>query len=84
MKPVCFEGANTVYAEHQDPYRPLPAFYDEKANGRVVSCWSLSFRERLRLLITGEVWLTMLTFGKPLQPVKLTTKLIDDFTIVFD
>ena len=83
MKPMHFEGENTVYAENQDPYLPLPAFYDEGANGRVVTCWSLSFWERLHLLLTGRVWLAMLTFGHPLQPVRLTTKLID-FTIVFD
>ena len=66
MKPIKFKGHNVVFAENQEEYQPLPAFYDQ--DGTVISCWKLSFRERLKMLFTGKLWMSMLTFGNPLQP----------------
>lgn len=74
MTPTDFPESNKVYAVNQPPYKPLPAFhYEDVPVGPVVSCWSLSFRERLRVLFTGKVWLTLLSFNKPLTPSHLTT-----------
>lgn len=61
----------SIYAKDQPEYRPLPSFKCE--DGMVVTRWSLTFGERLRLLIGGSLWLSVLTFNGPLQPVKLTT-----------
>jgi hypothetical protein len=72
MTPVTFPEANVVYAKDQPPYLPLPA--RREADGTVVSCWRLSFRERVKALFSGRVYLTMLTFNRPLQPVKLGTE----------
>lgn len=41
--------------------------------GNTISCWSLSFWERIRLLFTGKVWVCLLSFHKPLTPSYLTT-----------
>ena len=58
-----------VYANNQPEYLGLPAWkgYD----GTVVSRWKLTWTERLLVLFTGNLWLTVLTFNKRLQPVKL-------------
>lgn len=69
MKPIQFKESNIVFAKDQLPYLPLPARKDE--DGRVVSCWRASFKERLRLLFFGRVYVSMLTFNKPLQPIKM-------------
>lgn len=65
MKPIAFKEQNCVYAENQPEYLPLPA---RKTDGQVISCWGLTLRERLKVLLTGRVWYSVLTFGKPLQP----------------
>ena len=70
MKIVKFDGWNVVYAKDQPGYLPLPAFRTEE--GEVVSCWGLSFVERVKVLLTGRVWLSVLTFNKPLQPLLMT------------
>jgi hypothetical protein len=33
----------------------------------------MTWRERLRVLLTGDLWLTLLTFNRPLQTVKIET-----------
>jgi hypothetical protein len=39
----------------------------------------LTFRERLRLLFTGKLWCSLLTFNKPLTPSFFSTKKADLF-----
>ena len=58
-----------VYAKDQPQYLPLPAY--RSAGGLVITRWRLSLFERIRVLMSGSVWLSILTFGHPLQPVKL-------------
>ena len=40
--------------------------------GETVSLWRLTWRERVRVLFTGRVWVRQLNFGQPLQPQKLS------------
>ena len=69
MKLIVFKEVNTTYAEDQPEYRPLPAYkYTNDAEGRIVCCWGLSFFERVKLLFTGKLWHSILTFNQPLQP----------------
>jgi len=63
--------AEVVYAKDQPQYLPLPAL--RFLDGVVVTRWVLSWKERLRVLLTGSVYLSQLTFNSPLQPVKLST-----------
>ena len=77
MKPVKFKEANTVYAEDQSEYLPLPVHKDE--DGQVTSCWKLSFWERLIVFFAGRVWLSNLTFNQPLQPIFISVKKSDMF-----
>lgn len=62
-----------VFAKDQPPYLPLPALVVPNDDGPVTFCWRLGVFERLHVLLTGRVWHQVLTFGKPLQPQKLTT-----------
>lgn len=73
MLPVKFDGMNVTYAESQPQYEPLPALKLNTENGEVISCWRMGFWERIQVLFTGRVWLSMYTFNRPLQPVKLAT-----------
>ena len=66
MKPIKFSECNCTFAENQPPYLPLPVWKSE--DGKVISCWALSWRERVKVLWTGRVWWRMLTFNQPLQP----------------
>ena len=72
MDVIKFKECNTVYAENQPEYLPLPAHKTEA--GRVTSCWGLSFFERLRIALTGKIYLQVLTFNKSLQPLKMAVK----------
>ena len=66
MKPVEFREQNCIYAKDQDPYLPLPAYKTDK--GEVITCWKLTLAERLKVLFTGRLWWSVLTFNQPLQP----------------
>ena len=66
MKILNFKEQNTVIAKDQPPYLPLPAHRTE--DGEVTSCWGLSLRERIRLLFTGRIYFTLLTFNQKVQP----------------
>ena len=66
MKPIEFPEQNCVYAKDQPEYLPLPVHKTE--DGMVISCWALTWRERLRVLLTGKMWWSVLTFNHPLQP----------------
>lgn len=68
MKPTEFPEQNCVYAEGQEEYLSLPAFQHGDPWGQVTSCWQMSWRERLKCLWTGRVYVSLLTFGQPLQP----------------
>jgi len=74
MKPIKFPEVNKTYAENQPEYLPLPVFKADTPQGECVSCWKLSFRERIRILFTGKLWVSLLTFNKPLTPSYFTTK----------
>lgn len=68
MKPVEFKYQNIVFAKDQPQYRPLPALKLDDDMGTVISCYRMSFRERIKILFTGRVWLSLASFGKPLTP----------------
>lgn len=68
MKPVEFDEQTIVIAKDQPQYQPLPAFQHFDRSGRITFCWSLTWRERLKLLVTGKLWHQVLTFDQALQP----------------
>ena len=68
MKPIEFKDQNVVFAKDQPEYQPLPALRLSTPEGEVISCWKMSFKERLKVLFTGKVWLSLMSFNKPLTP----------------
>ena len=70
MEAIKFDGFNTVYAAEQPEYIPLPAH--KSRDGIVTACWKLSFKERLKIFLTGKIWQKIMTFNEPLQPQLLS------------
>lgn len=68
MKPIRFTGWNTSFAEDQPEYQVLPGCMREGDEGEFISCWKLTFLERLKLLFSGRLYLSCYTFNQPLQP----------------
>ena len=59
----------TVYAKDQPPYLPLPVFRYE--DGTVLMRWHMTVWERLLALVHGDVYVWLMTFNKPLQPISV-------------
>lgn len=64
-----------VFAKNQPQYKPLPALLF--TDGLVVTRWELSFWERVKVALTGSIFVSVLTFNGALQPVKLSTNIED-------
>lgn len=79
MKPKIFKEVNCTLAKDQPEYDALPAFKADTLQGEVITCWKLSFWERLRVLFVGNIWLSLLTFNEPYSPTFITTKKSDVF-----
>lgn len=82
MKPIPFEGQTTVAAKNQPQYNALPCHIDKSQEGKVTTCWHLTRLERIKLLLTGRIWLQMLMFRSdgqlnPITPVKMSVKRSD-------
>ena len=67
MKPVNFLEQNTIFAKNQTQYIPLPAWIN--GNGLVVTKWKGTLIERIKFVLTGTIWLRVLTFNHPIQPL---------------
>jgi hypothetical protein len=74
MKPIEFPGSNVVFAKDQPEYLPLPACrrIPVNSNGEITTCWKLSWKERISILLHGKLWLSIWTFYNPLQPISLS------------
>ena len=69
----------TNFAESQDEYQTLPAFLQD--DGTVLTRWRLTWKERLTIFLCGDLYLFVLTFNQPLQPLSLQVerpKMTDD------
>ena len=66
MKPIEFKDQNILYKKPEymkdEKCKDLPALRHRTGN---VSCWKATFRERLKILLTGIVWMDVIT---PFQP----------------
>ena len=70
MDIIKFPECNMTYAENQPEYKLLPALKME--DGEIVTCWELSIRERFKIMFSGKIWLNVLTFNRPLQPLLMS------------
>lgn len=84
MKPITFKQQNVVYAKDQPEYQPLPALRLDTPEGQVISCWKMSFKERIKIFFTGKVWVSLMSFNKPLTPSYISVNRKDVFSIPDD
>ena len=70
MKAIKFKQSDIEIAKDQDQYITLPAHIGR--DGVVTSCWSLSRKERVKVLLSGRLFLQVYAFGSPLQPLKMS------------
>ena len=84
MKPIEFKHQNIVYAKDQPEYQPLPALKLKTNEGQVICCWKMSLKERLKGLITGNIWVSLMSFNKPLTPHLISVNRKDVFSIPND
>ena len=74
MQLIEFPEQTVIIAKDQPEYLPLPAHqFKDDPQGRIAFCWSLTWRERFKVLYTGILWHEVLTFYQPLQPQLLGT-----------
>lgn len=64
------EADEIKVAEHQEEYNTLPVLYSDDGQ-QCTSRWELSEEEVAEIIRSRSIFLTMLTFGQPLQPVRL-------------
>lgn len=65
------EGEEVVYAKNQPPYLPLRTLVSGEPERRVISRWSFTDEQRKKIAEGGDLFLMLLTFGQPLQPIQL-------------
>ena len=65
MEPIEFPKQTMVWAKNQPPYLPLPAFVNER---ETITCWKMTWKERIKVLFKGQLWLRQMNFSQPLQP----------------
>ena len=84
MKPIHFKDVNKVYAKDQPEYQPLPGLFLDGEHGEFIACWGMTWKERLKCLFTGKVWVSMYTFNKPLTPSYVTVNRKEVYSHVDD
>ena len=82
MEPITFKEVNVTYAKDRPKYQALPVLKME--SGELLSCWKLTWKERLQILFAGKLWISLLTFNQPLQPLLPMTKKPEFITLKED
>jgi hypothetical protein len=72
-KPVIpgLESFEVVYAKDQPEYIPLRTLRSRTDEGKVMSRWSPTAEQRKAVMQGADIYLTLLTFQGPLQPITL-------------
>lgn len=76
ISPCVADAPEVVFAKDQPQYLALPSVVSN--DGIVTTRWKLSWRERLSILLFGELWHQQLTFHHPPQPIKMGTELPEE------
>ncbi|MHB9155652.1 MAG: hypothetical protein ACYC5N_08160 [Endomicrobiales bacterium] len=65
------ERHEVVYAKDQPEYIPLRCLRSNNQKGEVLSRWTLTPEQRKMVAEGADVFLSLWTFGQPLQPIQL-------------
>lgn len=77
MNPIDFPGTNCAIGKGQDQYNTLPAIVLGDPQGTIITCWEFSVDELDTISKTGKLYISFMTFGRPMHPVLPTTCLSD-------
>ncbi len=66
MIPITFPECNSTYGA--EGWEDVPTLVTSEV---IVSCWGMTWRERIRALLTGRVWLVVVAGRQP--PVCIET-----------
>lgn len=69
MRPMETPDTNCIFAKDHPVYDALPVhrLAGDPREGVIIT-WKLTWRERIKLLLTGKLWQHITTFGQPMQP----------------
>lgn len=65
------EQFELVYAKNQPQYRPLHTLKSEYPDGKVMSRWTLTPAQRAAVAAGADIFLELMTFHGPLQPITM-------------
>lgn len=65
------EASEVVYAKDQPEYRPLRVLRSNGQSGMVLTRFTLTPEQRAEVAMGADVYLEILTFHQPLQPLLL-------------
>lgn len=69
------EMEEVVFAKNQPQYKPLRCLVDDsRGDRRVTSRWTLTEEQRKAVAEGADIYLTLLTYGNPLQPILLAVE----------
>lgn len=63
------EKHEVVFAKDQPQYVPLRCLRGARPDGEVMSRWSLTLEQRKAVAEGADIFLSLLTFNGPLQPI---------------
>jgi hypothetical protein len=63
------EAKEIVFAENQSEYTPLRTLVGNDRDRRVLSRWEPTPEQRKAIAEGADIYLQLLTFGQPLQPI---------------
>lgn len=78
-EPIEFKGHNVVFGANQKEYTPLPAL--RTPDGTVYTCWKFTEEELEEIKRTGTVYVSLMTFNAPLQPIMIAPTLDSFFDL---
>lgn len=71
MKAIEFPEQTLIIAKNQPQYIPLPVHARADEAGTLVACYEFDEAERAKIAAGGKLWVSVLTFGDKLQPMRL-------------
>lgn len=77
MKPIDFKLSNaTLRASENYPGSPAIPVLKDIQNGITVSCWKMSWKERLKSLFLGKVWVMAYYHALPTLQLEVCKNLV--------
>jgi len=71
MEPIEFKQQTAVAAKDQEEYLPFPIEKRNNDEREVISCWGLTFKERVKILFGANIYSSVWTFDSGIQPQRL-------------